>query len=132
MLNNSIIHNRRNNFLVLREERTGGINSSVSTAEKNFSINFTKAKTKFWFSLHSNGDNSYLFFNGKEIYKKFKSDNKSANFLTEFCLGRIFEKFDAVESREVSFEENVNDFSVDYNAIEKSAILNIHSNIFNG
>ena len=30
-------------------------------------INF--GKSKFCLNLHSNGDNSYLFVNGKEIYK---------------------------------------------------------------
>ena len=41
----------------------------------NFSINFSKAKEKFCFCLHYNGDNSYLFVNGKEIFK-LKADNK--------------------------------------------------------
>ena len=49
--------------------------------EKMFSINFTRAITKFCLSLHKNHDNSYLFINGKEIYK-FKADNK-INFVKE-------------------------------------------------
>ena len=33
--------------------------------KKKFSINFSKGNTKFCLSLHCNGDNSYLFVNGK-------------------------------------------------------------------
>ena len=54
-------------------------------------------------SLHYNGDNSYLFVNGKAI-----------------------NEFSATESREVSLNGNVYDFTVDYNSIDKSVILNIH------
>ena len=75
--------------------------------------------------MHYNGDNSCLFFSGKEIFK-FKADNKNGNFLTQFCLGSISNGFTATESREVSLNENVYDFSVDYNSIDKSDILNIH------
>ena len=34
--------------------------------KKKFSINFTKANTKFCLILDYNADNSYLFLNGKE------------------------------------------------------------------
>ena len=75
--------------------------------------------------MHHNCKYSYLLVNGKEIYK-FKAKNKNVNFLTQFCLGSIYEIFDAFESREVYFEENMYDFSVDYSAIDKFYILNIH------
>ena len=39
--------NRKNNFLVLGENRTYGINGSFGSPEKKFNINFTKANTKF-------------------------------------------------------------------------------------
>ena len=76
-------------------------------------------------SLHYNTDNSSLFANRKEIIK-FKADNKTVNFPTQFCLGSIFDRFSAIESREVSLNGNVYDFSVDYSSIDKSDILNIH------
>ena len=66
-----------------------------------------------------------MFHNGKEIYS-FKADNKSVNFQTQFCLGSISNGFGAFDSRESSIGENVYDFSVDYNAIDKSDILKIH------
>ena len=69
----------------------------------------SKANTKFCLSLHYNGDNSYLFVNGKKFFK-FKTDNKNVNFPTQFCLGSISNGFSALESREVSLNGNVYDF----------------------
>ena len=77
-------------------------------------------------SLHYNGDNSYLFVNGKEIFK-FKASNKNVNFPTQFCLGSISTAFSATEFREVSLNGNVYDFSVDYCSIGKADILYIHA-----
>ena len=74
-------------------------------------------------SLHYNGDNSYLFVNWKEINKS-KADNKNLNSPTWFCLGNISDGFSATESRGLSLNGNVYNFSVDYNSIDKSDILN--------
>ena len=93
--------------------------------KKKFGINFTKANTEFCLSLGYNADNSYFFVNGKEILK-FKADNKNVNFPTQFCFGSISNGFSAHESREVSLNGDVYGFSVDYDSIDKSDILNIH------
>ena len=71
-----------------------------------------------------NTDNSYLFVNGKEIFK-FRTNNKKFNFRTHFCLGGISNGFTNTESKEVSLYGNAFDFSVDYNSFDKSVILNI-------
>ena len=84
--------NRRNNFSLLGEGTTFGINRSFGALEKKFS----KANTKLCLSLHYNAGNSYLFFNGKEIFK-FKAHNKNANFPTQFCLRSISNGFSAAE-----------------------------------
>ena len=76
--------------------------------KKKFSINFTKSNTKFCLSLHYNADNSYLFVNGKEIFKS-RADNKNLNFPTQFFLGSISNAFSATESREVSLNGNAYD-----------------------
>ena len=75
--NSSSFHSdhRKNNFLILGEGPTYGINGSFGLPEKKFSINFTKTNTKVCLSLHCNADDSYLFVNGKEIFK-LKADNK--------------------------------------------------------
>ena len=74
--------------------------------------------------MHYNSDNSYSFVNGKEICK-FKTSNKN-NFLSQFCLGSISNKFDGDVLNEVSFKGNVYDFSVGNEAIDNSNILSIH------
>ena len=86
--------NLKNDFLKLCVGDTFGINGIFGVPEKEFSINFTKAKTKFCLSAHYNADSSYLFVNGKEIYK-FIADNKNNNFPSRFCLGRISNEFDS-------------------------------------
>ena len=75
--------------------------------------------------MYYNADNSYLFVNGKEIFK-FKADNKNVNFPTQFCLGSICNKSIATKSKEISLNRDVYNFSVDYNSIDKCDILNIH------
>ena len=102
--NSSSCHtdNIENDFLILGEGDAFGINGSFCPPEKQF-INFSKAKTKFCLSLHYNADNSYLFVNGS-----------------------ISNKFEYSDAKEVFLKGNVYDLSVDYNAIDKSSILNIH------
>ena len=64
----SHVDNLKNSFLVLREGSTDNIFGNVDTAEQKFTINFSKAKTKFCLGLHCTGDSSYLFVNEKETY----------------------------------------------------------------
>ena len=87
-------------ILVLGELTTFEINGSFGSPEKKFSINFSKANTKFCLRLHYNADNSYLFVNAKQIFK-FKIDNKNVKFPTQFCLRTISNGFSATKSREV-------------------------------
>ena len=75
-------------------------------------------------SLPYNHGNSYLFVNRKEICT-FQANYNNFNFPSQFCLGSKSNKFYAIDSREVSLEGSVHDFSVDYIAIDKSEISNI-------
>ena len=99
----SLTDNRKNDFLVLGKGDTFRINGSFGAPDKKLSINFSKSKTQFCLSLHYNGDNSYLFVNGKEIYK-FKANNKKVNFSNQFSLGSMSNIFRAVDPREVPFK----------------------------
>ena len=85
-----------------------GINESFGSWEKNLSINFSKANTKFCLSLHYNADNSNLFVNVKQIFK-FEANNKNVNFPTQFCLESVSNGFIDV-SRKVSLNGKVYDF----------------------
>ena len=79
---------------------------ALNHKKKSLILLLLKQTKKFVLSLHYNADNSYLFVNGKEIFK-FKAANKNVNFPTQFCLGSISNRFSAPESREVSLNGNV-------------------------
>ena len=80
------IDNKKKDILVLETGPTQGLEHKL-TANKMYSINFTVSKKKFCLSLHYNGANSYLFVNGREIYK-FKA-NYSEILASSLCLGNI-------------------------------------------
>ena len=60
-------NNKTRSILVLGKDFVQGIDGVTIYAEKMYSTNFTVANKKFCLRLHYNGDNSYLFVNGKEI-----------------------------------------------------------------
>ena len=69
------VTNRVNNIYVMGKEFIQGINDTTIYAEKLFHNNFTEHGVKFVLSLHYNGDNSYLFANGRQELKfKVKDD----------------------------------------------------------
>ena len=71
-----------------------------------------------------------MYVNGKKIFK-LKADNKNFHFPTQFCLGDMSNGLSATESREVSLNWNIYDFSVDYSSIDKSDILISHNYLTN-
>ena len=74
---NSLVHanNKANNIYVMGDLFVQGINDTTLYAEKIYSQNFTAVNKKFVLSLHYNGDDSYLFVNGKQELKfKAKDD----------------------------------------------------------
>ena len=67
--------NRANHIYLMGTRLTQGINNTTIYAEKNFYRNFTDFGKKFVLSLHYNGDDSYLFSNGRQELKfKVKTD----------------------------------------------------------
>ena len=64
----SLVHsnNKANNIYVMGDGIVQGINDTTLYAEKTYSQNFTQPSKKFVLSLHYNGDDSYLFVNGKQ------------------------------------------------------------------
>ena len=94
------------------------------TAEKMYSINFTETRKKFCLSLHYNGANSYLFVNGKEIYKFKAKDSEIVE--APLCLGNISKDWSVDNIKTTGFNDYVHDFSVDYDAIAVKDILDIH------
>ena len=68
-------------------KRTNTRFRTYTNCRKNVYDHFTVTKKKFCLSLHCNGANSYLFVNGREIYK-FKAKG-SQIVATPLCLGNI-------------------------------------------
>ena len=67
--------NRANHIYVMGDVFAQGIHDTTIYAEKNFYRNFTDPGKKFVLSLHYNGDDSYLFVNGRQELKfKCKTD----------------------------------------------------------
>ena len=75
MSSSAKIDNRKKDILILGKGPTQGLEHTLS-AEKLYSINFSKKNTKFYLSLHYNGANNCLFVNGTEIIKFKPKDSE--------------------------------------------------------
>ena len=67
----SLVHvnNKANDIDVIGDLFVQGVNDTTLYAEKVYSQNFTQRSKKFVLRLHFNGDDSYLFVNGKQELK---------------------------------------------------------------
>ena len=65
-----------------------------------------------------------MFGNAKEICQ-FKANNENVTFPNQFCVRSISNGLGPSDSKEVSLK-NMYHFSVNYNVIDKSDIINIH------
>ena len=102
-----------------------GINDTTLYAEKINSGNFTQPSTKFVLSLHYNGDNSYLFVNGKQELK-FKAKTESL-VKEKLFIGNLSDKWSTSESEKTGLYGNIYDFAVGYEAIiGVKAIYDMH------
>ena len=113
----SLVHanNKANNIYVMGDIFVQGINDTTLYAEKVYSRNFTQPSTKFVLSLHYNGDDSYLFVNGKQELK-FKA--KTSHLVKEkLCIGNSSDQWTTSESEKTGLYGNIYDFVVDYEQI---------------
>ena len=112
----SSIHatNRANNIYVMGKYFIQGINGTTIYVEKLFHNNFTEFEVKFGLSLHYNGDNSYLFANGRQELKFKAKDDLIIN--ERLCLGNLSSEWTTSES-ESGVYRNIYGFVVDYKAI---------------
>ena len=103
--------NRANNIYVMGDGLTQGIHDTTLYVEKNFYRNFTDPGKKFVLSLHYNGDDSYLFVNGRQELK-FKC--KTDQLVTEkLCIGNLSDQWTTSESEKTGLYGNIYDFLVD-------------------
>ena len=111
---NSVIHsnNKTNNIYIMGDGFVQGIADTTLYAEKIYSQNFTAPNKKFLLSLHCNGDNSYLFVNGKQELKfKAKDDQIVKEIL---CLGNVSDDWTHINARKTGLYGSVYDFAIDY------------------
>ena len=64
-----------------------------------------------------------MYVNKKKIFKLEVNGNIG---WPNICLGSVSSDFTKDEQEEISLNDTVFDFSVDYNSIKKEDILNIH------
>ena len=107
--------NRANHIYLMGDGLTQGVNDTTLYVEKNYSRNFTDPGKKFVLSLHYNGDNSYLFVNGRQELKfKCKTDQLVKEKL---CIGNLSDQWTTSESEKTGLYGNIYDFVVDYEQI---------------
>ena len=117
--------NRANNIYVMGTGLTQGIHDTTLYAEKNFYRNFTDLGKKFMLSLHYNGNDSYLFVNGRQELKfKCKTDQLVQEKL---CIGNLSDQWTTSESEKTGVYGKIYDFVVDYEQIVGvKAIYDMH------
>ena len=110
----SLIHsnNKANNIYVMGKDFVQGIIDTTLYADKIYSQNYTQPSKKFVLSLHYNGDDSYLFVNGKQESKfKCKTDQSVKEKL---WLGYFSDQWTTNESEKTGLYGNIYGFVVDY------------------
>ena len=108
-------NNKANNIYVMGKDYVQKINDTTIYAEKMYYRNFTDPGQKFVLSLHYNGDDSYLFVNGRQELKfKAKPDQLVKEKL---CRGNLSDQWTTSESEKTGLYGNIYDFVVDYEAI---------------
>ena len=117
--------NRANHIYLMGTGLTQGINDTTIYAEKNFFRNFRDFGKKFVLSLHYNGDNSYLFVNGRQELKfKAKTDQLVKEKL---CIGNLSDQWTTSKSEKTGVYGKIYDFVVDYEQISGvKAIYDMH------
>ena len=124
-MNSSVhVHNKGKDILILGKGPTQGLGEHSLTAEKMYSVNFTDNGGKCCLSLHYNGANSYLFFNGTEIIKFKAKDSKIV--ASPLCLRNISKDWSVDNMKDTGLNGHVYDFSVDSNATDVDDIKDIH------
>ena len=117
--------NRANNIYLMGTGLSQSINDTTIYAKNNFYRNFTDFGKKFMLSLHYNGDDSYLFVNGRQELKfKTKTDQLVKEKL---CIGNLSDQWTTSESEKTGVYGKLFDFVVDYEQIVGvKAIYDMH------
>ena len=117
--------NRAHHIYVVGTGLTQGIHDTTLYAEMDFYRNFTDPGKRFMLSLHYNGDDSYLFVNGRQELKfKCKTDQLVKEKL---CIGNLSDQWSTSESEKTGLYGSIYGFVVDYKQIVGvKAIYDMH------
>ena len=115
------INGKSKTILVLGDGRTQELDNATITADAKYPINFTEPVKRYVLSLQYNGSNSFLFINAVKVYR-FKGKDSDINPYPS-CIGNISKDFTLDN---IILKESAKGFSVDYNPIDTSNILDIH------
>ena len=117
--------NMANHIYVMGDGFTQGIHDTTLYVEKKYYRNFAEPIVKSVLSLHYNGDDSYLFVNGRQELKfKCKTDQL---FKEKLCIGNLGDQRSTSESEKTELYGNIYDFVVDYEQIlGVKAIYDMH------
>ena len=97
--------NRANNIYVMGGGLTQGIHDTMLHVEKNYYRNFTDPGKKFVLCLHYDGDDSYLFVNGRQELKlKCKTDQLVKEKL---FIGNLSDQWTTSESEKTGLHGNI-------------------------
>ena len=102
-------NNRANNIYVMGELFIQGISNTTIYAEKKFYRDFADTGKKFILSLYYNGDDSYLFVNGRqELNFKCKTDQLVKVIMhRKLCIGNLSDQWTTSESKKTGLYGNI-------------------------
>ena len=119
--------NKANNIYVMGKDCVQKINDTSIYAEKMYYRNFTDPGKKFILSLHYNGDDSYLFVNGRQELKfKIKTDQLVKEKL---CIGNLSDQWTMSESEKTGLYGKIYDFVLIMKKLWKQIKFLIYINI---
>ena len=96
-------------------------------AQAVYPIDFTQPNKRFVLNLHSNGSNNFLFVHATKIYQtKYMKQNIYETKNYALSLGNISKAFTIHNMKKTGFKGVAIFFSVDFNPIDTSDILDIH------
>ena len=121
------VDNKKIYIPILAGGTTQRLDDTTLTAERKYSINFTKHNKKSCLSLHHNGANSYLCVNDVKIIK-FKTKDSEIK-ATPLYLGNVSKDFSVDNMKKTGLNGYIYDFSVAFDVIAVDDKLDIHKYI---
>ena len=87
----TLVHNdnKRIDILVFGKGPTDGLDDTMLTTKKEYSIDFTEQQKKFRLSLDYNWLNSYIFVNSVEEVYKYKAKDSEINAMFQMIFQLI-------------------------------------------